>query len=169
MPLAPDAAALAALLPGTWRIGATNFPMWLRGDRLRPYFRYDLKTADPLVLDDVVGYTTADGVEKTIVGVDRMRHDGFVWRGAGLLRFVTSRPPRESTSSCVKERTPSPSAPRSRDSRSLSGSPTGSSRASPGSNSPTDPVACGLSPRYSPARSALPAAVRPHRNGRSPG
>ncbi|CAN5353630.1 hypothetical protein BH09ACT1_BH09ACT1_07690 [soil metagenome] len=91
MPLAPDAAALAALLPGTWRIGATNFPMWLRGDRLRPYFRYDLRTADPLVLDDVVGYTTADGVEKTIVGVDRMRHDGFVWRGAGLLRFVTSR------------------------------------------------------------------------------
>ncbi|MFM9918362.1 hypothetical protein [Lacisediminihabitans sp. H27-G8] len=91
MPLAPDAAALAALLPGTWRIGATNFPMWLRGDRLRPHFRYDLKTADPLVLDDVVGYTTADGVEKTIVGVDRMRYDGFVWRGAGLLRFVTSR------------------------------------------------------------------------------
>jgi hypothetical protein len=91
MPLAPDPAALAALLPGTWRVGATNFPMWLSGDRLRPRFRYDLKSADPLVLDDVVSYTTADGLEKTIVGVDRFRGDGFVWRGTRLLTLVTSR------------------------------------------------------------------------------
>ena len=91
MPLAPDTAALAAMLPGTWRVGATNFPMWLGGDRLRPRFRYDLKSADPLVLDDVVSYTTADGIEKSIVGVDRLRGDSFVWRGSRHLSFVTSR------------------------------------------------------------------------------
>lgn len=96
MPVAPDAIALAALLPGIWRVGATNFAMWLSGDRLRPQFRYDLKTTDPLVLDDVVSFMTAHGVEKTIVGVDRLHLDGaggdtFVWRGAGLLSFVTSR------------------------------------------------------------------------------
>lgn len=116
MPLAPDAAALAELLPGTWRVGATNFPLWLSGDRHRPRFNYELKTADPLVLHDTVTYTTAQGVEKIVPGVDRLRTDRprrnqrkgdqhgvdqrgvaqnggniFVWRGTGLLRFVTSR------------------------------------------------------------------------------
>ena len=90
MPLATDAAALAALLPGTWRVGATNFAMWLAGDRLRLKFRYDLVSVDPLVLDDVVSYTTGDGVEKTIVGVDRLRTDGFVWRGKRLHSLVTT-------------------------------------------------------------------------------
>jgi hypothetical protein len=106
MPFAPDAAALAALLPGTWHVGATNSPVWLGGDRLRPQLHYDLKTADPLVLRDVVSYTTARGVKKTIVGTDRLRrdrhavnqngvdqHDGntFFWRGAGRLHFATRR------------------------------------------------------------------------------
>ncbi|MBC7403349.1 MAG: hypothetical protein H7279_09310 [Microbacteriaceae bacterium] len=96
MPSAPDNAALAALLPGTWHLGATNFAIWLGGDRLRPQFRYDLKTADPLVLREMVSYTAARGVEKTFVGTDRLRShhhggDSFVWRGAGLHCFVTGR------------------------------------------------------------------------------
>jgi len=65
--------------------------MWLGGDRLRPQFRYDLTSSEPLVFDDVVSYETAGGVEKTIVGVDRLRTDGFVWRGRRLLSLVTSR------------------------------------------------------------------------------
>ena len=96
MPSAPDTAALAALLPGTWHLGATNFARWLGGDRLRPQFRYDLKTADPLVLRDVISYTTARGVERTIVGIDRFRShplggNGFASRGVGLHCFVTGR------------------------------------------------------------------------------
>lgn len=90
MPLATDPAALAALLPGQWRVGATNFPIWLSGNRLRPRFRYSLVSTDPLVLTDVVSYHTATGVEKTITGMDRLRADGFVWRGRGLLALVTS-------------------------------------------------------------------------------
>ena len=91
MPLTTDAAALAALLPGTWSVGATNSPMWLGGDRLRPQFCYELKSVDPLVFDTVVSFTRGDGIEKTIVGRDRFRGDGFVWRGSRLLSFVTSR------------------------------------------------------------------------------
>ena len=91
MPLTTDAAALAALLPGTWSVGATNSPMWLGGDRLRPQFCYEPKSVDPLVFDTVVTFTRGDGIEKTIVGRDRCRADGFVWRGARLLSFVTSR------------------------------------------------------------------------------
>jgi hypothetical protein len=90
MPTRPDAATLAALLPGEWRVGATNFPIWLGGDRLRPTFRYEVKNADPLVLDDVVSYTAADGTERTIVGVDRYRHGEFVWRGRRRLSLLTS-------------------------------------------------------------------------------
>jgi hypothetical protein len=91
MPTTPDAAALAALLPGTWRIGATNVTMWLSGERLRPTFRYEPKSSDPLAFDDIVSYTTATGVEKTILGVDRLRQDGFVWRGRGRLALFTTR------------------------------------------------------------------------------
>lgn len=91
MPGTPDAAALAALLPGTWRIGATNVPSWLSGERLRPTFRYEPKSSDPLAFDDTVSYTTADGIEKTVVGVDRLRRDGFVWRGRRHLALFTTR------------------------------------------------------------------------------
>lgn len=91
MPTRPDAAALVALLPGTWRLGATNSPMWLAGDRLLPTFRYDLKSTDPLVFDDVVSYTNPDGAEKSIIGVDRYRHDEFVGRSRRLLSLRTSR------------------------------------------------------------------------------
>ena len=96
MSFVSDTAALAALLPGTWHLGATNFAMWLGGDRLRPRFRYALKTANPLVLSDVVSYTAARGVERTIVGIDRLRSHqqggkSFVWRGAGLHCFATGR------------------------------------------------------------------------------
>lgn len=96
MSFVSDTAALAALLPGTWHLGATNFAMWLGGDRLRPRFRYALKTANPLVLSDVVSYTAARGVERTIVGIDRLRShqqggNSFVWRGAGLHCFATGR------------------------------------------------------------------------------
>ena len=91
MPLSTDAAALAALLPGTWSVGATNSPLWLGGNRPRPRFCYELKNADPLVFDTVASFTRADGVEKTIVGRDRFRAGGFLWRGSGLRSFVTSR------------------------------------------------------------------------------
>ncbi len=91
MPLRPDAAALTAILPGTWTIGATNVPMWLDGTRLRPRFHFELRSRAPVSLHDVVGYTTPQGTEKTIVGVDRLRPDGFVWRGTRLHALTTSR------------------------------------------------------------------------------
>jgi len=90
MTIAPSAGSLAELLPGSWHIGATNFPMWLRGDRLTPTLTYAVRSEQPLKLLDTVTYTTPGGVQKTIVGVDTYRGDGsdaagFVWRGRGLL------------------------------------------------------------------------------------
>ncbi len=87
----PSEEQLAALLPGVWSIGATNFPMWLRGDRLSPTFGYELLRASPLTLRDTVSYFTRDGAEKSIVGVDRRRRGEFVWRGRGVLSPFRSR------------------------------------------------------------------------------
>jgi hypothetical protein len=86
----PDEHQLAELLPGDWTVVATNFPMWLNGERLDPTFSYRLLGTDPLTLEDDVAYTQPDGTAKHVRGVDRWREEGFVWRGTGMLRFVGS-------------------------------------------------------------------------------
>ena len=85
-----DQRTLADLLPGTWSVAATNFPMWLAGDKLEPTFSYELLSEDPLVLSDDVGYLE-EGEEKHILGQDTWRGDEFVWRGRKLLRLLASR------------------------------------------------------------------------------
>ena len=86
-----DENTLAELLPGSWSVSATNFPMWLGGERRSPRFSYEIVSRDPLVLFDDVSYVVAEsGQEKHIVGTDVLRHEGFVWRGKGWLRFVSS-------------------------------------------------------------------------------
>ncbi|MBH0053959.1 hypothetical protein I6E60_07305 [Salinibacterium sp. SWN167] len=86
-----DASVLAAKLPGTWAIAATNFPMWLDGTRHNPEFTYEPAEGDELTLADTVSYTTRAGETKTIVGTDRLQGDEFVWRGQGWLKVLTSR------------------------------------------------------------------------------
>ncbi|MBK4346557.1 hypothetical protein [Lacisediminihabitans changchengi] len=85
MTFVPSAGSLAELLPGSWHIGATNFPMWLRGDRLNPTLSYEVRSEQPLKFLDTVTYSTRAGVRKSIVGVDTLRGDGLVWRGRGIL------------------------------------------------------------------------------------
>lgn len=87
----PDEKTLAELLPGTWRVAGTNFPLWIRGARRHPTFTYAIRAVDPLVLDDTVSYETADGTAKQIVGVDTWRDGHFVWRGTGLLSLARSQ------------------------------------------------------------------------------
>ena len=83
MPSSRNPDSLARLLPGTWRLGATNFPIWLGGGRLAPIFSYEVKSTSPLVLRDQVTWTAAD-VEKKRLGVARWTGDGFVGRGLPL-------------------------------------------------------------------------------------
>ncbi|MGV8852199.1 MAG: hypothetical protein ACOH1M_06500 [Rhodoglobus sp.] len=86
-----DASVLAAKLPGTWSVAATNFPMWLDGSRHNPEFTYDIVGGAELTLADTVSYLTSSGETQTIVGTDRLRGDEFVWRGQGWLKLLTSR------------------------------------------------------------------------------
>jgi hypothetical protein len=87
----PPPDVLAGQLPGRWTIRATNFPMWIRGDRRHPVIEYGLISADPLVLSDRVEYDDERRGARTIAGRDRARGDGFVWRGSGLLGVLSSR------------------------------------------------------------------------------
>lgn len=91
MPSAIDERTTAELLPGSWTIAATNFPMWLTGERREPRFSYELLSSEPLVLGDEVSYVTAEGESKRIVGKDTWKHGEFVWRGKGLLKPFVSR------------------------------------------------------------------------------
>jgi hypothetical protein len=86
-----DASVLAAKLPGTWSVAATNFPMWLDGTRHNPEFTYDVVEGDKLTLAETVSYTTTTGEPKMIRGTDRLRGDEFVWRGQGWLKVLASR------------------------------------------------------------------------------
>jgi len=90
-----DEDTLARILPGSWTIAATNFPMWLTGERLSPKFSYDVIGHDPLVLSDEVSYVTVEGEQKQILGTDTWLPvaDGegeFRWRGKGLLKLAPS-------------------------------------------------------------------------------
>ena len=91
MPLVPLEFDPAQLLPGTWRINATNFAMWLAGDRLEPRFTFEILGTQPLTLAENVIYTTAEGEEKHILGTDKWSNGEFTWRGKGLLAWGKSR------------------------------------------------------------------------------
>src|SRR5205823_7176053 len=80
-------------LPGTWRILATTFPLWLSGKRLRPTITYTLLPGQPLMLRDDVSYYTRSGTRRHLVGTDRYepRTGRIVWRGQGVLALLSSR------------------------------------------------------------------------------
>lgn len=90
-----DEQAMIDLLPGTWIVAATNFPMWLSGRRREPRFDYTLVSRNPLVLSDDVSYIASRGKrgseKRHLLGRDTFQRDEFVWRGTGVLRLVTSR------------------------------------------------------------------------------
>jgi hypothetical protein len=91
MPESVEVDAIRDLLPGTWHISATNFPMWVNGSRRNPEFEYSLRSEVPLVVADRVGYTDEHGRQRTIMGVDRWSGDHFVWRGTGAHSLLRSR------------------------------------------------------------------------------
>lgn len=91
MPPAPQNSDLAVILPGSWSVRSTNFPIWLTRERTSPRFTYTVVRENPLTLRDDVSYSTIDNVEKHVIGVDRAAHDGFVRRGKGVLGLFPSR------------------------------------------------------------------------------
>ena len=82
--------SLESMLPGTWFIKGTTFPMWLSSKRQNPAITYTLKDEKGVAFDDLVTYTVK-GKTKAIKGVDRFQNNQFIWRGNGVLKVLTSR------------------------------------------------------------------------------
>lgn len=81
-------------LRGEWFVVMSNFPMWLKGDKLCPRFNYDIEIQKNIIgLKDEVGYIEKNRY-KTIKGFDKplnVLNTEFEWRGEGLLKLITSR------------------------------------------------------------------------------
>lgn len=79
--------ATEQLMEGTWHIGLTSLGMWRT--RADPTLNY-LPLPDGNVAD-VVAWKGKRG-QRTIVGIDRPRGNGWEWRGVGwVTRFTPSR------------------------------------------------------------------------------
>lgn len=91
MQLIDDMDHLARVLPGRWRVVATNFPMWVSGDRSDPVFEYETAKVQPLALTDRVHYRDRADRERLVKGTSTWRGGSFVWRGAGRLFPFRSR------------------------------------------------------------------------------
>lgn len=81
-------------LRGEWYIVMSNFPMWLKGDKLCPRFNYDIEVRNNIIgLKDEVSYIQHNRF-KTINGFDKPLNSAnteFEWRGEGLLKLISSK------------------------------------------------------------------------------
>jgi lipocalin len=79
---------------GRWYINMSNFPMWLKGDKINPTFNYSLETKDGVAgLHADVQYYKKDK-RKHVEGFDKPQNEfntAFLWRGSGILKIVKSR------------------------------------------------------------------------------
>lgn len=79
-------------IDGEWHVLGTTFPMWKKGDKFNPRFRY-AKIKVGLWRDEVI-YENKEGKTKTIKGKDRLQDINppkFIWRGDGLLFIAVSK------------------------------------------------------------------------------
>ena len=81
-------------LAGVWYIVLSNFPMWTKGDKIKPNFNYNIETKNGIRgLSDEVKFLK-NGKTKSIKGWDRptdQENTKFIWRGSGLLSNAKSQ------------------------------------------------------------------------------
>ncbi|MGV8876139.1 MAG: hypothetical protein ACOH1K_01370 [Rhodoglobus sp.] len=93
-----DVSLLAAKLPGSWSVAATNSPLWIDGTRHNPQFDFDLMSGDgtgdggeELAFGDTVSFSTTAGEKRSIVSTSRLNGDEFIRRGRGVRKVLPSR------------------------------------------------------------------------------
>lgn len=81
-------------LEGRWFINQSNFPMWLKGNKIKPTFNYTIEEKKgKKSLSDAVEYEQ-NGNTKFIKGFDTAldeQNKDFVWRGKGWMCILTSK------------------------------------------------------------------------------
>lgn len=80
----PTPGHLAQILPGRWRILATNLFHWLNGERLEPVVELSLNSTDPLVLGEQVKFATNEGKGRVVRSRSAWSGNHFVTRKLGM-------------------------------------------------------------------------------------
>lgn len=81
-------------ITGSWHVQYTNFPMWLKGDKLYPQFYYKVETKRGKTgLVDTVKYIQQER-ERTIKGFDypqNKENTQFIWKNSGWFEILQSK------------------------------------------------------------------------------
>jgi hypothetical protein len=85
MPREIDPRTVAELLPGTWRIGGTNLPRLLSGERRLATVTYRVVSRQPLRVGHVLSFVDPSGRDRRLPGVSRARAHGFAGRNKGMV------------------------------------------------------------------------------------
>jgi hypothetical protein len=87
----PTAHRLAEVLPGSWRLGASNQLFWLDGRHGDPRFTFEVVTPTPLRLAETIEFSASDGRARVLRGKTRRVGSEFAWRGSGTDAFISRR------------------------------------------------------------------------------
>ena len=82
----PTPGDLAEILPGRWRIRASNLFHWLSGERLNPVVELSLSSTQPLARGEQVEFATTDGKDRVVRSRSVWSGDSFVTRKVALRR-----------------------------------------------------------------------------------
>lgn len=91
MRTAPTTHQLAEVLPGSWRLGATNQLFWLDRRHGDPRFSFRVVTPAPLRLTETLEFAQPDGRPRVVSGKTRYVRNEFHWRGSGTDALATTR------------------------------------------------------------------------------
>jgi hypothetical protein len=80
----PTPGRLAQILPGRWRIRASNLFHWLSGERLNPVVELSLNSTTPLVLGEQVQFATSEGKDRVVRSRSIWSGNDFVTRKLGM-------------------------------------------------------------------------------------
>ena|SRR5690554_3363145 len=80
----PNPGDLAQILPGRWRILASNLLHWLSGERLDPVVELSLNSTEPLVLGEQVRFATNEGKDRVVRSRSIWSGRDFVTRKLGM-------------------------------------------------------------------------------------
>lgn len=75
---------LAEVLPGRWKILASNLLHWLNGERRNPVVELSLTSTDPFVLGEQVEFATMEGKERVVRSRSIWSGRDFVTRKLGV-------------------------------------------------------------------------------------
>jgi hypothetical protein len=87
----PTPTLLASVMPGRWKVRASNLVHWLSGERLDVGVTIEPVSTDPLVVSVEENYRTTDGKRRSVFRLSRLTDDGFVGRRGAFSRLS---PPR---------------------------------------------------------------------------